>query len=226
MRILGMAVAGLGLAAGTLSAQGMDSTKTTAGGGVQVAGWTGRIDPQASKAGRNISEDKVVAMGGGFHVTGGPAAIYWNPANTASGNYTVSASFTQTKPTVHPEAYGLFIGGKDLDTPNQSYAYFEVRQDGKYLINHRANDSTVHKMVDWTANPAVRAAGSSGTANNTLSIVVGADKVSFVANGVEVSSVPRAQLDGMGQGTTGIAGVRVNHNLDVHIDGFAVTPAK
>lgn len=226
MRILGIAVAGLGLAAGSLGAQGMDSTKATAGGGVQVAGWTGRVDPQAAKAGRNLSEDKVVAMGGGFHVTAGPAAIYWNPANTASGNYSVGASFSQTKATVHPEAYGLFIGGKDLEAPNQSYAYFVIRQDGKYLINHRANDSTVHKLVDWTANPAVKAADASGKATNTLSIVASADKVSFLANGVEVSSVPRAQLDGMGQGTTGIAGVRVNHNLDVHIDGFAVTPAK
>jgi hypothetical protein len=203
----------------------MDSTKATAGGGVQVAGWTGRIDPQAAKAGRNLGEDKVVAMGGGFHVTAGPAAIYWNPANTASGNYSVGASFTQTKATVHPEAYGLFIGGKDLEAPNQSYAYFVIRQDGKYLINHRANDSTVHKLVDWTANAAVKPTDASGTATNKLSIVVSADKVSFVANGVEVSSVPRAQLDGMGQGTTGIAGVRVNHNLDVHIDGFAVTRA-
>ena len=115
---------------------------------------------------------------------------------------------------------------QNLKAANQSYAYFVVRQDGKYLINHRANDSTVHKIVDWTANPAVVSADANGKATNKLSIVVGADKVSFVANGVEVSSLPRAQLDGMGQGTAGIAGVRVNHNLDVHVDGFAVTPAK
>ena len=226
MRILAIAVAGLGLAAGSLRAQGMDPDKVVAGGGVNVPGWTGRIDPQAAKAGRKITEDKVISMGSGFHVTSGPAAIYWNPANTASGNYTVTGSFTQTKAPVHPEAYGLFIGGKDLEAPNQSYAYFVVRQDGKYLINHRANDSTVHKLVDWTANDAVKAADANGKATNKLSIVVGPDKVSYLANGVEVSSMPRSQLDGMGQGTSGIAGVRVNHNLDVHIDGFAVTPTK
>ena len=226
MRIFSIAVAGFGLAAGSLHAQGMDPDKVVADGGVKVAGWTGRIDPQAAKAGRKLTDDKVISMGTGFHVTSGPAAIYWNPANTASGNYTVTGSFTQTKAPVHPEAYGLFIGGKNLEAPNQSYAYFVVRQDGKYLINHRANDSTVHKLVDWTANPAVKAADANGKATNQLSIVVGPDKVSFLANGVEVNSLPRAQLDGMGQGTSGIAGVRVNHNLDVHIDGFAVNPAK
>ncbi len=226
MRILTIAVAGLGLAAGSLRAQMNDPTKVVADAGVKMAGWTGRVDPQAAKQGKKISDDKLVSMGTGFHVTSGPAAIYWNPAKTASGNYTVTGSFTQTKAPAHPEAYGLFIGGKKLEAPDQSYAYFVVRQDGKYLINHRANDSTVHKLVDWTANPAVKPADANGKATNKLSIVVGPDKVSFLANDVEVNSLPRAQLDGMGQGTSGIAGVRVNHNLDVHIDGFAVTPAK
>jgi hypothetical protein len=225
MRILAI-VAGLGLTAGSLGAQMNDPTKTVADGGIKMAGWTGRVDPQAAKQGKTINDDKLVSMGSGFHVTSGPAAIYWNPANTASGNYTVTGSFTQTKAPAHPEAYGLVIGGKDLTAGNQSYLYFVVRQDGKYLINHRANDSTVHKLVDWTANPAVVSADANGKATNKLSIVVGPDKVSFVANGTEVNSLPRAQLNGMGDGTKGIAGVRVNHNLDVHIDGFAVTPAK
>jgi len=186
-----------------------------------VTGWQGRIDPQAAKGGRNISQDKVVSMGSGFHVTSGPAAIYWNPANTASGNYTVTGSFTQTKAPTHPEAYGLIIGGNDLTSANQSYYYFLVRGDGKYLINHRANDSTVHKIVDWTANPAIKAQDADGKASNKLSIAVGPDKVSFMVNGVEVDSKPRSAID-----PKGIAGIRVNHNLDVHVDGFAVTTVK
>ena len=228
MRILTITLAAAGLVAGTLRAQGMDPDKVVANGGVNVPGWTGRIDPQAAKGGRKITDDKVVSMGPGFHVTSGPAAIYWNPANTASGNYTVSASFSQTKAATHPEAYGVFLGGNDLNTPNQSYLYFLVRQDGKYLINHRANDSTVHKMVDWTANSAVKAIDADGKATNALSVAVGPDKLSFLVNGVEVTTLPRSAVDrsGPGTGTTGVAGVRVNHNLDVHVGGFAVTPAK
>lgn len=209
--------------ASAVGAQAMDPDKTVADGGVKMAGWTGRVDPQAAKAGKNISEAKFVAMGKGFHVTSGPAATYWNPANTASGNYTVTAAFTQTKAAVHPEGYGILIGGSNLDGPNQGYGYFVIRQDGKYLINHRANDSTVHKIVDWTANPAIKSIDANGKATNTLSVVVGADKISFMVNGVEVNSVPRSQFDAMGAGS-GIVGVRVNHNLDVHIDGLAITP--
>ena len=58
MRTLAIAVAGLGLAAGSLRAQGMDPDKVVTGGGVTAAGWTGRIDPQAAKkAGIDAGED-------------------------------------------------------------------------------------------------------------------------------------------------------------------------
>ncbi|HUQ20705.1 MAG TPA: hypothetical protein VM099_13905 [Gemmatimonadaceae bacterium] len=221
MKNLAIVFVGLTLAAGSLGAQGNDPDKVTATGGVTVPGWQGRIDPQAAKGGRSITQDKVTAMGTGFHVTSGPAAIYWNPKNTATGNYTVTATFTQTKAPTHPEAYGLVLGGADLTTPNQSYFYFLVRGDGKYLINHRANDSTVHKIVEWTASPAIKTQDADGKATNKVSIVAGADKVSFLVNGIEVATKPRSAIV-----AKGIAGVRVNHNLDVHVDGFAVTSAK
>ncbi|MEP6905938.1 MAG: hypothetical protein ABI875_07615 [Gemmatimonadales bacterium] len=224
MRALTIAVAALGLITGALRAQGADPDKLVADGGVKVPGWMGRIDPQAAKGGRKITDDKVVAMGPGFHVISGPAAVYWNPANTASGNYKVSGTFSQGKAAAHPEAYGLIIGGKDLDTPNQSYLYFLVRQDGKYLINHRANDSTVHKIVDWTANSAVKSMDGEGKATNALSIAVGPDKLTFLVNGTEVATLPRSEVDrgGPGSGTTGLAGIRVNHNLSVHVSDFGV----
>lgn len=216
----------LALGAASASAQGSDPDKLVSDGGVKVPGWTGRIDPRPAAQGRKITDAKFLAMGGGIHVTAGPAAIYWNPANAVSGNYSVQATFNQTKASTHPEGYGLLIAGRDLETPNQSYAYFLVRQDGKYIINHRANDSTVHKIVDWTANDAVKAIDANGRASNTLSVVVDATKASFRVNGTEVHSLPRAVLDGgpSHSGTAGMAGIRVNHNLDVHIDGFAVTP--
>lgn len=217
------------LSATSLSAQGSDPDKLVSEGGVKVAGWTGRLDPRPAAQGRKITDAKFISMGSGIHVTAGPAAIYWNPSNTlAGGNYAVGATFNQTKASTHPEAYGVFLGGQNLEAPNQSYLYFVVRQDGKFLINHRANDSTVHKMVDWTAHEAVKAMDAAGKASNKLEIVVGDTNLSFRVNGAEVQSLPRATIDAGGKhaGTKGVAGIRVNHNLDVHIDGFALTPAK
>ena len=226
MKSSALAAAILLLTATTAAAQGADPDKLVNKGGVKVAGWTGRIDPRPASQGRKITDAKFISMGPGIHVTAGPAAIYWNPANSVEGgNYTVQGTFAQTKASTHPEAYGIFLGGQNLEAANQSYLYFVVRQDGKYLINHRADDSTVHKIVDWTAHDAVKAMDANGKATNALSIVVGADNLSFRVNGTEVKSLPRATIDAGGahSGTKGIAGIRVNHNIDVHIDGFAIT---
>ena len=220
------AVALIAVSATSVAAQGSDPDKLVSEGGVKVAGWTGRLDPRPAAQGRKITDAKFVSMAGGIHVTAGPAAIYWSPANAvAGGNYTVKGTFAQTKASTHPEAYGLFLGGQNLEAPNQSYLYFVVRQDGKYLINHRADDSTVHKIVDWTAHDAVKAMDANGKATNALAIVVDNEKLSFQVNGTEVKSLPRATIDAGGKhsGTKGFAGIRVNHNLDVHIDGFGVT---
>ena len=210
--------------AATLSAQNSDPDKLIANGGVTVPGWTGRLDPRPEAQGRKITEAKFYPMAKGIHATAGPAAIYWNPANKLPDNYTVSATFIQEAASAHPEGYGLILGGTKLTTPDQSYLYFLVRQDGKFLINHRANDSTVHKIVDWTANPAVKAIDASGKATNALAVVVDATKLSFRVNGTEVQSLARSVVDGSGphSGTSGVAGIRVNHNLDVHIDGFSI----
>jgi hypothetical protein len=230
MKITLAAVTMLALTGTALGAQAKNSDpdKIVADGGVRVEGWTGRLDPRPAAQGRKITEAKFVSMGSGIHVTAGPAAVYWNPSNAPSGNYKVSATFNQTKASTHPEGYGLIVAGRDLETPNQSYAYFLVRQDGKFIINHRANDSTVHKIVDWTANPAVKAIDESGKASNTLAIDVDSAQVHFLVNGTEVHTLSRSVLDSgpAHSGTAGVAGIRVNHNLDVHIDGFAVVPRK
>lgn len=216
----------LTVSAASLSAQGADPDKVVADGGVKVPGWSGRIDPRPASQGRTINEAKFVSMATGIHVTAGPAAIYWNPANARGQNYTVQATFNQTKASAHPEGYGLLLSGRELTTPKQNYLYFLVRQDGKYFIGHRANDSTVHKVVDWTAHDAVKAIDANGQASNALAIVVDKDKLSFRVNGMEVQALPRAVIEQQpgDAGTKAVAGIRVNHNLDVHVDGFAVTP--
>jgi hypothetical protein len=185
-----------------------------AAGGLRVPGWTARFDRAEAKP----AQVSFTRMGKGYHVTAGPAAVYYDAKQTASGNYTVRGSFTQTKAPTHPEAYGLFAGGQNLTGAAPSYVYFVVRGDGKYLVKHRANATEVHTLVDWTASPALKAAGTDGKASNALEIRVAADSVRFVANGTPVAAVSRQEVGGM----NGVAGLRVNHNLDVHVDDFAV----
>ena len=193
-----------------------DPDKNVAGGALP-AGWMGRTD----RADQKISDAKFVTMGTGYHVTSGPAAIYWSNKTKAAGAFTASATFRQTKNPTHPEAYGLVFQGAKLDAADQSYVYFLVRGDGKFMVNHRAG-ADVHKIVEWTDNAAVHKADASGVATNVLTVdATRPDSIRLKVNGTQVHA-----LGGHVGSADGFVGLRVNHKLDVHISDFAVTPAK
>jgi hypothetical protein len=199
-----------------ISAQEMkDPDKKVMDGGIKVAGWDARLD----KADAKVEDLKFVSMGPGFHVTAGPAAIYWSSANQAKGNYSVKASLTQTKAPQHREAYGIFIGGDDLKGAKQSYLYLVIAGSGEYTIRHRAG-ADVHTIVDWSKSDAVKKADDAGKATNELVIEAGAAEVRFLVNGTEVYKTARS---GMMASLDGQVGLRVNHNLDVHVGNFSVT---
>ena len=190
-----------------------DPTNAVAPGALP-AGWTMRLDDK--DASKNA---KFEAMGPGFHITSGGAGIYYRAADAQKDNYTVSANFRQAEKGQHAEAFGLFTGGRDLsDAAKQTYLYFEVRQDGMYYIAHRSG-AAVHKVVDWTASPAVHKFDDAPNTTNDLAIKVAADSVRFFVNNTQVNAVPRS---GMTADESGQAGLRVNHNLSVHVANFAV----
>src|SRR6476620_11126328 len=94
-------------------------------------GWKMRVDRSTAASDPDApGEIKFVTMGSGFHATNPQAAVYWNPANTATGPYTVKGSFRLVQPSNHPYYYGLMFGGSNHDGPTQSYTYFTVAQDG------------------------------------------------------------------------------------------------
>ena len=179
-------------------------------------GWMVRADRSTSASDPDgAGTIKFVTMGSGFHATNPQAAVYWNPANTATGAYTVKGTFALQKPSGHTNYYGLVFGGSDLDNAKQSYTYFLVAQDGTWLIKKRNGDADTQNVVAKTANDAVKKPDSTGKSTNALEVRVGADKIDYVVNGTVVHSMPKA-----GTKTDGIYGLRVNHLLEVHIDGF------
>jgi hypothetical protein len=178
------------------------------------AGWEVRLD----RANADRNGIAFATMGTGLHVTSGPAAIFWNGANAVQNTYAVEATFTQMKAPTHAEAYGLFWGGRNLAAANQDYLYFVIRKDGKYLVRHRAGAET-HNIAEWTEHAAIVKEGADGKQANTLRVEVTATASRLFANGQLIRELPR---QGMASSTDGIAGLRVNHNLDVHVEGFAV----
>jgi ABC-type oligopeptide transport system substrate-binding subunit len=182
-------------------------------------GWKVRPDRSTSASDPDAAGDiKFVKEGSGFHATNPQAAVYWNPADTASGAYTLKGTFTLLKPSGHPNYYGLIFGGSDLAGPQQHYLYFVVAQNGTWLIKSRDGDATSN-IAPRTPSDAVKKPDASGKSVNTLEVRVSADKIDYVVNGQTVHSTPKT---GATAKTDGTYGIRVNHLLDVQIDNFGV----
>jgi hypothetical protein len=179
-------------------------------------GWMVRADRSTSASDPDAAGAiKFVTMGTGFHATNPQAAVYWNPANTTSGSYTVKGTFTLVKPSGHTNYYGLVFGGSDLEGAKQAYTYFLVAQDGTWLVKKR-NGEVASDVLPKAASDAVKKPGADGKSTNALEVRVGADKIDYVVNGTVVGSSPKSGIK-----TDGVYGIRVNHLLEVHIDGLS-----
>lgn len=184
------------------------------------AGWKQRLDRSTSASDPDAAGTvKFVTMGNGFHATNPAAAVYWNPANAATGSYTAKATFRLVKPSNHTNYYGLVFGGSELEGANQNYIYFTVAQDGTWLLKRRDGDTNAPTIAGRTPSDVVKKPGADGTSINDLEVRVQANKIDFAVNGTVVHSTPKT---GMTAKTDGLVGIRVNHMLEVHIDNFAV----
>jgi hypothetical protein len=183
------------------------------------AGWKVHIDrSQNAQDPDNKSGVMFMAMGKGFHVSGGPAGTYWHPSNTATGNFTAKGTFTLIKPSSHTNYYGLVFAGNGLDGPMQSYTYFVVAQDGTFLIKQRNGEQT-SDVQRATKHAAIKVPDSTGRSVNNLEVRVAGDKISYVVNGTVVHTTPKS---GATAKTDGIVGFRVNHVTEVMVDNLEV----
>jgi hypothetical protein len=188
-----------------------DADRQTGGSGLP-AGFVGRTDNPSTP----ITGAKYTASGDGWEVVTGPAHIIYRDQDVASGSYTASATIEQLEKPAHPESYGIFVGGKNLDKPAQAYTYFLVRGTGELAVKVREGDKT-REVLKWTAAANVPTQDASGKASYALTAQVTGDAIKFMVNGKQVASVSKVGLP-----TDGIAGLRINHNLHVKTSPISV----
>lgn len=192
---------------------------------VQVqAGWKMRIDGSHSASAPDAAATlTLMPMAQGLHIAGGPGAILWDPARTVKGVYAVRATFTLLKPSVTVTDYGLAFGATDLEGATPTYVYFTIAQDGAFQIRHRAG-SDVHE-IDRSLHFAIRRPDASGKSTNMLEVQVAPTAVSYLINGAVVHATPTRAGTGSyteGEKTHGIAGIRIDGQVDLQVDGFEV----
>jgi hypothetical protein len=206
-----------------------ENSRSVEGGGISVPGWTGKIDANEERQGKTLNDAKLSGEGGALHVTTGPAVSYWNPANNASGDYTVKATFTEPKYmnlNSHPHPYGIFIAGNDLGTPQQSYLYCAAYGSGTFIVRGFGPDAFQMNGRRGETNDAVhKAAGVGQPVTQDIALSVKGGHVECSINGTVVASYDKAALvtSGKLKSTDGIYGIRAAHNTDLTVSGLKKT---
>lgn len=203
-----------------------ETDRKVEGGGVTVPGWTGKEDA-GNRQGLTVKDSKFAPEGTGFRLVTGPAGLYWSEANTATGDYSVKATFTEaSQGYTHPHPYGVFIAGQALDSGAPTALYCAAYRNGTYIIRGFSAGTRFDVVGKPAASDAVRKAASpDAEVVQEVGWNVRGDSLECVINGTPVWKGSKADVTGPGKlpSTDGAAGIRVSHNSDALVTGFDLT---
>ncbi|MEO1022285.1 MAG: hypothetical protein AAFW89_07050 [Bacteroidota bacterium] len=191
-------------------------------------GWTVRFDQTAKPFTLSNTPDSgdvyFVNMTPGWHITTGPAGIFYHEKNVAENEYMLSATLYlfDTKGR-NREAFGLFLGGKNLEKESQSYLYFLVRNTGEYLIKVREGENT-RVIQPWTKTEHMNLFEGDDpeqAAENTVQAERRDNELHFYINNQLLTTIPAGDYD-----TDGYYGFRVNHSLNLHCSILSMQPVE
>jgi hypothetical protein len=158
--------------------------------------WRWRLDRQVSfNAAQQRTSDtawRFVRMPPGFHVTTGPAAVLYHPAERASGRYSLQADFVLF-PRPSESGYGVAFGGVDLADPAGSYLLVQLRRDGAVRVV-AMDKGAERSLAPWVTHTAIKPHPGSGVVTNRLRVRVGSDSLRVFVNDSAVVAVPAAGL--------------------------------
>lgn len=164
--------------------------------------------------------ERFVAMPPGFHITTSPSVLFYHPEARAEGEYYVySEGFLF--PGDSPNRYGLFVGGRDLESDAATWTSLELGLDGNWVVRTRrpTDRQSGFRLVELAGpSPAPLALPADGEpAKNSLAVRVGPDRVEFRVNDEAVAELPRADLP-----VDGVFGLRVGAGLNLHLTTLTI----
>ena len=185
------------------------------------AGWKMRVDRSTAATDPDASGSiKFVTMGTGFHATNPQAAVYWNPANKAIGHvhaeghvYADEAQrphellrlgVRRKRPGRRAAEVSVLRGGAGRDVADQEPRRRRDHSTRGENGERRGEEAGRRRKIDQCAGSARRR---------------GQGRLRGERHG-GAHSMPKS---GAMAKTDGIYGIRINHLLEVHIDGLAVT---
>jgi hypothetical protein len=197
-----------------------DPDRVIKDGGISAPGWTGKVDAPRAAKGMTLEMSRFAMKGSDIDIMTGPPTTYWNPANTATGDFTLKATFRDLKSDAgHPHPAGLFIGGQNMGADDMSITYCVAYTNGSFLVRQLTGPkATTLGGGPKQVHPAVKQPGADGAVTNEIAWVVKGNRAECQINGQTVAGFDTTQVN-----TNGVYGIRVAHNISTVVAGFGLT---
>jgi hypothetical protein len=158
-----------------------------------------------------------VQMPPGWHVTTGPGVLLYPTANgDANGNFSIEAEVFLF-PGESSGEYGVFLGGKDIETGDAFYTAFVLRRDGRAEIQTRTAARTA-TIAGWAGDVNAAPKSDKEPVKYFIRVDAGPGSVAMSVNGKEALTVPRERIS-----VDGLFGFRVGKDMNLHISTLNVT---
>jgi hypothetical protein len=206
-----------------------EGSRAVPDGGIKIPAWNGRVDAAEEREGMGLNAARLAQEGDALHVTTGPATSYWKTDAMATGDFTVKATFNEPKYmnlNSHAHPYGVFIGGNDMGTPDQSEFYCAAYGNGKFVVRGFGPAPFRLNGLLGESNSAIhKAAGRGQPVTQDIALSVKGEKVNCTINGTVVASYDKSFLivPGKLKSTDGFFGLRFAHNTDVLVSGLVMS---
>ena len=184
-------------------------------------GWLVRSDGTT----KGVAGDtvKLINRGKGVYLTSGPTSIVWTPKNVASGKFLLQGvMYSGRSNATIADGFGVFLGGKNMQTPNAQYTEFLVKNDGQYGVFQHIGAKRV-ALVDWTtvAGITLHSGRQDESVRNTFRVIVDDKLVQLVINRTLATSMPRAVFQPDGE-----YGVRIGTRQQFQIESLGLVKQK
>jgi hypothetical protein len=159
---------------------------------------------------------RFVAMPPGWHLTTGPAVTLYEPTVQASGRYAVEARFA-VFPNPSDQGYGVFLGGRHLETGAREFLAVLLRSDGAVSVERRGPAGS-RALLPWTPAASAKPHSGKGVVGNTLRVSVEPDSLRIDVNDVRAAALPAPE-----QSLDGPFGLRIGSGIDLHVTTLTLT---
>ncbi len=162
---------------------------------------------------------QLVSEGPGLRVRTTEAGLWWDTTMVGLKAFAMVME-GDLQPNSVENGFGVFVGGRDLESEKAAYLSFQIRGDGTYLLELR-DGLRVHALAPWKPHRAIEKALGEIPTHYAIRFEVRPLRIDMIVNNIKVHTIDRATVR-----ADGFAGMRFDAGIEMNLTKFAIEPIR